>query len=40
LTTWLDPTVHVINAFSATIGRGAGLVSLTKVEVISLRSAL
>ena len=34
LTTWLDPTVNVINAFSATIGGGVGLVSL--IEVINL----
>jgi hypothetical protein len=40
LTTWLNPTVNVINAFSATIGGAAGLVSLTKIEVISFRSAL
>ena len=33
LTTWLDPTVNVINAFSASIGGGVGLVSLTKIEV-------
>jgi hypothetical protein len=34
LTTWLDPTVNVINAFSAAIG-GVGLVSVTKNEAIS-----
>jgi hypothetical protein len=39
LTTWLDPTVNVINAFSVIIGGGVGLVSLTKVEVINLRYA-
>jgi fungal STAND N-terminal Goodbye domain len=33
LTTWLDPTVNVINAFSASIGGGVSLVSLTKIEV-------
>ena len=35
LTTWLDPAVNVINAFSATIGGGVGLVSLMKIEVIN-----
>jgi hypothetical protein len=35
LTTWLEPTVNVINVFSATIGGGVGLVSLAVVEVIS-----
>jgi hypothetical protein len=39
LTTWLDPTVNVINAFSATIGGGVGLVSPTRIEVIAPRSA-
>jgi hypothetical protein len=39
-TTWLNPTVNVINAFSLTIGGGVGLVSPTKIEVISPRSAL
>ena len=33
LTTWLDPTVNVISAFSAAVGGGVGLVSLTKIEV-------
>jgi hypothetical protein len=32
LTTWLDPTVNVINAFSATVGGSVGLVSLMKIE--------
>ena len=32
-TTWLDPTVNVINAFSVTIGGGIGLVSLPKKRV-------
>jgi hypothetical protein len=36
LTKWLDPTVNVIIAFSATIGGGVGLVSLTKIEFIRL----
>ena len=31
---WLDPTVKVLNAFSATIGGFAGLVSLKEFEVI------
>ena len=35
LTTWLDPTVNVINAFSVTVGGGVGLVSLTKNELTS-----
>ena len=35
LTTWLDPAVNVINAFSATIGGGVGLVSLMKAEAIN-----
>jgi hypothetical protein len=39
LTAWLIPTVNVINAFSATIGPGVSLVSLTKIEVMSPRSA-
>ena len=30
LTTWLDPTVNVISAFSATVGSGVGLVSVVK----------
>jgi hypothetical protein len=40
LTAWLIPTVNVINVFSATVGGAAGLVSLTKIEVINPRSAL
>ena len=39
LTTWLIPTVNVINTFSATIGAGVGLVSLRNVEMMSHRSA-
>jgi hypothetical protein len=39
LTAWLDPTVNVINAFSATVGGGVGLVSPTRIEVIGPRSA-
>ena len=39
LTTWLVPAVRVINVFSETIGEVLALVSLTKVEVIGLRSA-
>jgi hypothetical protein len=34
MTTWLNPTVNVINALSATIGGGVGLVSPTRIEVI------
>ena len=30
LTTWLDPTVNVISAFSATVGSSVGLVSVVK----------
>ena len=30
LTRWLDPTVRVVNAFSATIGSAVALVSLTE----------
>ena len=33
LTTWLDPTVNVINAFSVTVGGGVGLVSLPKKRI-------
>jgi hypothetical protein len=33
LTTWLDPTVNVLNAFSATIGGIVGLVSLKEYEM-------
>ena len=33
LTTWLDPIVSVLNAFSETIGGFAGLVSLKEFEV-------
>jgi hypothetical protein len=33
LTTWLDPTVNVLNAFSANIGGFVGLVSLKVFEV-------
>ena len=40
LTTWLIPTVNVISVFSATIGGAAGVVSLTNIVVIVLRSAL
>ena len=29
LTKWLDPTVHVLHAFSATLGEGVSLVCLT-----------
>ena len=29
LTTWLDPTVHVLTAFSETLGEGVSLVCLT-----------
>ena len=34
LTRWLDPTVKVVNAFSATIGGAVGLVSLTEYGVV------
>ena len=37
LTTWLDPTVNVLNAFSATFG---GLVSLVSFEVTHPESAV
>ena len=37
LTTWLDPTVNVLNAFSATIG---GLVGLVSLEVTRPGSAV
>ena len=37
-TTWLIPTVKVINAFSETIGGAFALVSFTGVEVIGCRS--
>lgn len=40
LTTWLIPTVKVIHAFTAIIGRAVCLVSLLKVEVISPTSLL
>ena len=40
LTTWLNPTIHVISMFSETIGGAASLVSLTMFEVINPRSAL
>jgi len=39
LTRWLDPTVKVINAFSATIGNAVSLVSLAANEVTRLGSA-
>jgi hypothetical protein len=37
LTTWLDPTVSVLNAFSATVG---GLVGLVSLEVTRSGSAV
>ena len=40
LTTWLDPTVKVISAFSVAVGGGFGLVSLTKNELTGSRSVL
>lgn len=33
LTRWLNPTVNVINAFSATISESVGTVSLATIEV-------
>jgi hypothetical protein len=39
LTRWLDPTVKVINAFSATIGNAVSLVSFAANEVTHLESA-
>ena len=39
-TTWLDPTVNVLNAFSGTIGGFVGLVSLKVFEVIHPRFAV
>jgi hypothetical protein len=38
LTRWLDPTVKVINAFSATIGGAAALVGPSAYEVTRLES--
>jgi hypothetical protein len=40
LTTWLIPTVKVIHAFTAIIGKAVCLVSLLTVEVISPTSLL
>jgi hypothetical protein len=40
LTTWLDPTVKVLNAFSSTIGGFVGLVSLKEFELIRLGSVV
>ena len=40
LTTWLDPTVNVLSAFSATIGEFVGLVSLKEFELARPGSAL
>jgi hypothetical protein len=37
LTTWLIPTVNVINAFSTTVGEGVGLVSLAIIDYIELQ---
>jgi len=38
LTKWLDPTVNVLYAFSATLGEGVGLVNLNKqARVTSVR---
>lgn len=39
-TKWLIPTVNVIDAFTATVGGAVGLVSFSKVEVISPISPL
>ena len=39
-TKWLIPTVKVIHAFTATVGGAVGLVSFSKVEVISPISPL
>jgi hypothetical protein len=39
-TTWLDPTVNVLNAFSGTIGGFVGLVSLKVFDVIRPRFAV
>jgi len=36
LTKWLTPTVNVINAFSATISRAVGLVSLTRGDSLRI----
>ena len=35
LTRWLDPTVKVVNAFSAAIGGAVSLVSLTEYSAIN-----
>jgi hypothetical protein len=40
LTTWLDPTVNVLNTFSATIGGFVGLVSLKEYEMTRPESAV
>ena len=40
LTTWLDPTVNVLNAFSATIGEFVGQVSLKEFRVTRTGSAI
>ena len=39
LTSWLSPTVKVVNAFSTTIGGAVALVSLTEYGVIHPRSS-
>jgi len=39
LTRWLDPTVKVVNAFSATIGGAVALVSLTECGAIHPESS-
>jgi len=39
LTSWLDPTVKVVNAFSATIGGAVALVSLTEYGIIHPESS-
>lgn len=36
LRTWLDPTVNVLFAFSATLGKGVGLVILKIISVQNL----
>jgi hypothetical protein len=37
LLAWLNPTITVLNAFSATVGGGVGLVSLHEVQGNSLK---
>jgi len=38
LKTWLNPTVNVLYSFSATLGEGVGLVSITSLSLYDLHS--